>query len=162
MALFGFLPAVRQQCLGPAFRAAFAYAEEALTPGSTAHARIMALTSGSTHRHELPCGEYAVEMAYQTKTRSEGFFETHRKFIDIQVIVAGEEAMEVEQADRLAVTLPYDEGKDLIKYGDSDSPSVLRTRTGDVAVFWPADAHMPSLAVGHPSLVRKTVVKVPV
>jgi YhcH/YjgK/YiaL family protein len=162
MALFGSLPAVCQQCPDPAFRAAFAYAKEALTPGSEAHARIMALTSGSTHRHELPGGAYAVEMAYQTKPRVGGFYETHRRFIDVQVIVAGEEAMEVEHAERLAVALPYDEDRDFTKYCDSDSPSVLRTRTGDVAVFWPADAHMPSLAVNQPSLVRKTVVKVPV
>ena len=131
-------------------------------PGSAAYARIMALSGGSTHRQELPGGACAIETAYQTKTRPEGFFETHRKFVDVQVIVAGEEMMEVARADRLAVTLPYDEGRDFTKYGDSDSASVLRTQAGAVAVFWPGDAHMPSLAVSQPSLVRKTVIKVPV
>ena len=133
-----------------------------MNPGSAAHARIMALASGSTHRQELAGGAYAVEMAYQTKSRPEGFFETHRKFIDVQIVVAGEEMMEVDHADRLAVTLTYDEAKDFAKHRESESPSSLRMRAGDVAVFWPADAHMPSLAVGQPSLVRKTVIKVPV
>jgi len=162
MALFGLFSVVRQQCARSEFNAAFVYAEEALTPGSPAHVRIMALASGSTHRQELSGGAYAMEMAFLTKTRSEGFFETHRRFVDVQVVVSGEEVMEVECADRLAVTQPYDETKDFSKHEDGGFPSVLRMRSGDVAVFWPADAHMPSLAVSQPALVRKTVIKVPV
>jgi beta-galactosidase beta subunit len=34
-------------------------------------------------------------------------------------------------------------------------------QTGDAAVFWPEDAHMPSLAPKEPGLVRKAVIKVP-
>jgi YhcH/YjgK/YiaL family protein len=162
MALFGPLSVVRHQCARAEFHAAFAYAGEALKPGSAAHARIMALATGSTHREELPGGAHAIEMAYQTKTRPEGFFETHGRFIDLQVVVSGEELMEVDCADRLAVAQPYDEARDFTKHADSDSPSVLRIRPGDVAVFWPADAHMPSLAINQPSLVRKTVIKVPI
>ena len=162
MALFGTLSTVRQQCPRAGFHEAFVYAEEALDPGSAAHARITALPAGSTQRQELPGGAYAVEMAYQTKTRLEGFFETHRRFIDVQVVVDGEELMEVEHADRLAVTLPYDEVKDFAKHEASACSSMLRMRVGDVAVFWPADAHMPSLAVEQPAVVRKTVIKVPV
>jgi biofilm protein TabA len=40
--------------------------------------------------------------------------------------------------------------------------SVLRMRAGDVAIFFPADGHMPSLHWRDGGLVRKTVVKVPV
>jgi len=141
---------------------AFAYATEALIPGSIAHRRITALAEGSTHRQELAGGAYAVEMAYQSKLRPEGFFETHRKYIDVQVIVAGEELMEVTAAAGLAVTQGYDEKKDFIKYADTGMASVLRMKSGDAAVFWPEDAHMPALAVQQPVLIRKTVIKVPV
>lgn len=161
MALFGTLATVRSQCARlPEFHAAFVYAGQALTPGSAVHARITALAGGSTHRHELPGGAYAVEMAYQTKPRPEGFFETHRKYIDVQVIVAGDELMEVAAAAQLGVTQAYDEAKDVTKHADTDAASVLRVRTGDAAVFWPEDAHMPSLAVKKPGLVHKTVIKV--
>jgi beta-galactosidase beta subunit len=34
-------------------------------------------------------------------------------------------------------------------------------RAGEVAVFFPTDVHMPSLADGESSRVYKTVVKVP-
>ncbi|MDD2762389.1 MAG: YhcH/YjgK/YiaL family protein [Opitutaceae bacterium] len=163
MACFGALTQVRACCASlPEFQAAFAYALEALTAGSTAHRRITALAEGSTHRQELAGGACAVEMAYRTKSRSEGFFETHRRYIDVQVIVTGEELMEVAAAAGLAVTQDYDEASDFIKYADTGAASVLWMRPGDAAVFWPEDAHMPSLAVRHPALVRKTVIKVPV
>lgn len=154
---------VRGQCARlPEFHAALAYAEQALAPGSEIHSCIAGLASGSVHRHELAEGAYAMEMAYQTKRRPEGFFETHRKFIDVQVVVAGEELMEVAGAARLGVAQAYDEAKDMTKYADTDAASVLRARAGDVAIFWPEDAHMPALVARNPGLVRKTVIKVPV
>jgi len=70
--------------------------------------------------------------------------------------------MAVAAAAQLGITQAYDETKDLTKHADTDTASVLRVRTGDVAVFWPEDAHMPALAAKRPALVRKTVVKVPV
>jgi YhcH/YjgK/YiaL family protein len=163
MAFFGSLAAVRARCRRfSEFNSAFDYAEQALTPGSEVHSRITIMAGGSTHRHDLGGGAYAVEMAYQTKPRREGFFETHRKFIDVQVIVAGDELMEVTAAAELGISQAYDEAKDLTKYTDTSAASVLRMRTGDVAVFWPEDAHMPAVAAQEPALVRKTVVKVPV
>jgi YhcH/YjgK/YiaL family protein len=163
MAFFGPLATVRARCARfPEFHAAFLFAGEALTPGSAVFARIMGLLDGSTHRVELPGDAYVVEMVYQTKPRPEGFFETHRRFIDVQVIVAGEELMEVTDAARLRVAKAYDAKKDFTKYASTAEASVLRMRTGDVAIFWPEDAHMPSLALKEPGLVRKAVVKVPV
>ncbi len=162
MALFGTLAAVRDQCGRlPEFRAALAYAAEALTPGSAAQGRILALAEGATHREELPDGAYAVEMAYRTKSRAEGFFETHRRYIDVQVLVAGEELMEVAPVSRLPMSQPYDAARDLIRHADYAGGSVLRLAAGEVAVFWPVDAHMPALAAARAALVRKTVVKVP-
>ncbi|HUL52234.1 MAG TPA: YhcH/YjgK/YiaL family protein [Opitutaceae bacterium] len=163
MAMFGSCAAVRAQCAPfPELRAALDYAVEALTPGSETHARIAGLAGGTVHRHELGGGAHAIEMAYETKRRPEAFFETHRKFIDVQVMVAGEELMEVAPAARLTVVQAYEASRDLTKYADTDAASVLRARAADVAVFWPEDAHMPALAVKRPQLVRKTVVKVPV
>ncbi len=163
MALFGTLEIVTAQCARLAeFRAALEYAREAVTPGAPAHARLAAMAEGTTHRVELAEGAYAVEMAYRTKARPDGFFETHRRFIDLQVVVAGEELMEVAPAASLGVAQPYDEAREFTKHVDTREASVLRVGAGSAAVFWPADAHMPSLAVHEPALVRKTVVKVPV
>jgi YhcH/YjgK/YiaL family protein len=163
MAVFGPFALVRAQLRSdPRFSAAFAYVGEALQQGSAAASRIGGLAPGVTERIDLAGGAFALEQVYRPKPRPEGFFESHRQYIDVQVIVAGEELMEVEPVARLVVGTAYDSERDLIKYADTATAAVLRLRTGDAAVFFPEDGHMPSLHWRGAGLVRKTVVKVPV
>lgn len=163
MALFGSFPTVRAQAaLARNFAPAFAYLAEALTPGTPVHERILKIGAEVTERIELGGGVFVLEQAYQPKPRAEGRFESHRLFIDLQAIVAGEELMEVIETDRLRVHEDLTPGRDLLFYDDLPGASVLRLRAGEVAVFFPADAHMPSLSARVPGLVRKAVVKVPV
>jgi biofilm protein TabA len=163
MALFGPFAVVRDRCARwPEFRTAFAYAGQTLIAGSPAQARLRALAEGATHRRKLAGGAHAIEMAYLTKPRSEGQFEAHQRYIDVQVMVAGEELMETAAAGPLGVLQAYDPETDVILFAHPVAASGLRLRAGDVAVFWPEDAHRPSLAPHQPALVRKTVIKVPV
>ena len=164
MAIFGSLSTVRAQCRGLAyFDPAFAYLDELATPGSPARRRLEALAAGESGRVELAGGMYAIEQVYRSKPRAEGFFESHRKFIDIQVVLVGEEIMEVAEIGHLPVKAPFDADKDVIIYGDFPGASVLRFRAGEAGVYFPADGHMPGLmGAGGAQLVRKTVVKVPV
>jgi biofilm protein TabA len=163
MALFGSLATVRAQLAHAThFQAAFAYLDDVFTPGSAARARIMAVEPGKSGRVELAGGAFALEQAYFTKTRSQAFFESHRAYIDVQVIVSGEELLEVADVAKLAVSEDLTPGKDLIKYHMFDAASVLRLGAGEAAVFFPVDGHMPSLAIQSPGLVHKTVIKVPV
>jgi biofilm protein TabA len=162
MALFGPFAQVRDQIRDVRFTVALAYVAEMLRPGSAAQSRIGLLGVGQTERIDLAAGAFALEQAYEPKQRPDGFFESHRTYIDVQVIVAGEELMEVEDISRLTVAQPYLAERDLIKYADTAVASVLRMRTGDLAIFHPEDGHMPSLYWRGSGLVRKTVVKVPV
>lgn len=164
MALFGSLATVRAQLAGsPSFERTLAYVEEILRPGSPSQKRLLAVPEGETERVELGEGVFALEQAYVAKPRAEGRWEAHRVYIDVQVIVTGDELMEVAETSRLVVTEDRTPEKDVLFFGNYDGGSVLRMRAGDIAVFYPIDAHKPSLAAGNPAaLVRKTVVKVPV
>jgi biofilm protein TabA len=163
MAIFGPLAAVKNQLASDArFAPALAYVADALRTESEVHARIGRIAAGVTERVELSGGSFALEQVYEPRLRPEGFFESHRKYADVQVIVAGEELMEVEDVSRLVVSQPFLAERDLIKYADTTVASVLRMRSGDIAVFFPEDGHMPSLRWRGAGLVRKTVVKVPV
>lgn len=164
MAVFGTLATVREQ-LPPSsrFAVALAYVDELLRPGSPAHVRLQAITAGNSQRVELAEGVFVMEQAYQTKPRSEGFFESHRAHIDVQVMLAGEEVMEVVDAGRIRVRVPFQPERDLVLYEDTSAASGWRMHPGEIAVFFPADVHMPGLRSGaESSLVRKAVVKVPV
>lgn len=162
MAIFGPFAQIRSQIGDPRFAAALVYAGEILQAGSAANRRLKGIAAGTTERVELGGGSFALEQPYEPKQRPDGFFESHRKFIDVQVMVEGEELMEVEDISRLTVSQDYIPERDFTKYADTATASVLRMRAGDVAVFFPEDGHMPSLRWRGPGLVRKTVVKVPV
>ena len=163
MAIFGSIATVRAQLARHAhFDTAFAYLDEFARPGSAALARLQAVTTGESNRIELAGGVFALEQAYLTKRRPEGRMESHLKYIDIQVIFAGEECLAVIDIARLTVTENLTPAKDLIFYRDSDAASLLRIGAGEAAVFYPADGHLGGLAIGAPALVRKVVLKVPV
>lgn len=164
MAIYGTVQTVKAQSpRTPAFAKAWAYVEELLQPGSAAHQRMMALTAGSSQKHELGDGVFTIEQAYDTKPRAEGFFESHRKNIDVQVIFAGTETMEALDIAHAKVRDAYVEQKDLIVFEDAAGASLLKLGAGDVAVFFPADVHMPGIrSSASPVLVRKAVVKIPV
>ena len=163
MALFGSLTTVRSQLApSPAFDAAFAYVERALTPGTEEARRIAAVPEGRTERVELGGGVFALEQAYAAKPVAEGKWEAHERFIDVQVVVAGRELMGVVETSRLTLTEDMRAERDLMFFAPLEGGSTLRVGAGGVAVFFPADGPMPSLADGESVLVRKTVVKVPV
>lgn len=162
MAIFGSPSTVRAQtAASPRLQAALDYVDKLLRRDSPERARIFALPAGGTVKVDLGEGMFAIDAAYLSKPRAEVFFETHRKYIDVQAILEGEESMEIADLGRLTLDVPYDAERDLIKYQDYAPTSVLRARAGEVMVFFPVDGHL-SRAVTQPVLVRKTVVKVPV
>jgi len=163
MALFGTLGTVRAQLFeNKHFESALAHAALALTAGSPVSERVYRLPPGETLKVELGGGVFALEQAYETKASPEVRWESHRRSIDVQVIVSGAELMEVGDTGMLPVSEDLTPEKDVIFYAAGSPGSMLRMGAGDTAVFFPIDAHRPSLAVSEPRLVRKVVVKVPV
>ncbi len=147
----------------PMFAEAFEYLRHCFTKGTAEYTRLHAMAEGETRRIELRDGVYAMESVYLTRAREDCFFESHRRYIDVQALAEGEEAIEVLPVDRLRVAVDYVPDKDIVRYGDTDFASRLRLVPGDLAFLFPPDGHMPCLRSGNaPVLVRKTVVKVPV
>jgi YhcH/YjgK/YiaL family protein len=164
MAIFGtYSTVLAQSATDGRFAAAHRYAADVLDPNSAAHRRIHGIAVGVTERIDLAGGAFALEQVYQTRPRAEAFFESHRKYIDVQLIVAGAEDMEVEDTGRLVVAQPYLAERDLIKYAMAEGASRLAMEAGFAAIFFPVDGHLTTLhAAPGPALVRKAVVKVPV
>jgi len=164
MALYGSLAALRGQApRTDGFAAALAYVEELLRSGSPIQERVRRLTNGDVEKIELGGGAFVLEQGYETRLRADGFFESHRKYVDIQALLDGEELMEVADIARMTLRQPYNEDRDLIIYEDSSDVSLLRVFPGQAAIFFPEDVHMPTLRIrSDPVSVRKCVIKVPV
>lgn len=104
---------------------------------------------------------FAIVQRYETIITDVPRFEYHRKYIDIQYIVSGEEVIGWAPAERMTVTEAYDGDKDIC-FGtvpDSEETPVY-LKEGQLAVLYPEDGHAPKLAAGRPSHVFKIVVKV--
>lgn len=164
MALFGTIATVRAQAPQTAvFQAAFAHVAELLRAGSAAWSHLQALGVGESRRVELEHGVFAMDQVYATKPRAEGIFESHRSYIDLQVVIEGGELIEVLDLADSTVRQAYDAERDFLLHADSPQASTLRLGAGHAAILYPADVHMPSLRLeGEAVLVRKTVVKIPV
>jgi len=112
-------------------------------------------------RHEIDGDRLFVMISdYDTKPPEEGFFEAHRKYIDVQHVIEGIERIGYANVADLRVTQAYDEENDFLKLeGDGDP---LTFPAGAFVILFPDDAHMPGLALNDPHPVRKAVVKVAV
>lgn len=121
---------------------------------------------------ETECGKtfldgdrlFVIVDSYETKARDAAKLETHRKYVDIQVMISGEESHEVFPKNELTVSEPYNPERDAEFYR---IPETFRTRvnlhSGDFAVYFPEDGHMPCLMSGsRPEKIKKVVVKIAV
>ncbi|WP_374123674.1 YhcH/YjgK/YiaL family protein [Leptotrichia hongkongensis] len=98
---------------------------------------------------------------YFTKSENEKFWESHKKYLDVQIMINGTEKVAINDIRDMEVK-SFDEEKDLtILEGDKAFDIVMKT--GDVLVFFPNDAHKPELNVSEnddSGNIRKIVTKV--
>jgi YhcH/YjgK/YiaL family protein len=107
---------------------------------------------------------FASFSAYATSPREQRRFEAHRKYIDIQMVLEGEEAIDVSLENDLVPLETYNPERDVAFF---ESPpahlySPLAMKPGRVAVFFPRDAHRPGCNLHGGSQVRKVIMKVQV
>ena len=137
---------------GPAWNAAFDFLKT-LTPETETGKRLI---QGDRLFAGVDC--------YETKSRAAAKLETHRKYVDIQVLLSGEEVIEIFPKQELTVSTPYNPEKDAEFYQvPSETRAKVTLSPGQFVVFLPEDAHMPCLMAGDsPQPVKKVVIKVAV
>ena len=101
---------------------------------------------------------YCTRFTYETIPQEESFFEAHRRYLDIHIMVEGEERVDVNRPEDLTLT-EAQEGNDFYAYqGESWHSAVLRP--GAFLVVFPGDAHRIKVQVDGPKTVSKAVFKV--
>lgn len=95
-----------------------------------------------------------------TKPLSEGDFESHQKYIDLQIILEGSEEVAWHDVRDLKVTIPYEEAGDKQKLSGDREHHMLISK----GMFWaafPWDGHRPVCHTDEPHTYRKIVMKLP-
>ena len=107
---------------------------------------------------------FAILQRYNPRLEVEGKPEAHRQYIDIQYIVDGSEEIGwCPMSPELVVDDDYDAEKDIVFFRNLVPESSIVLQSGDFAILFPVDIHMPCGAIDNISApVTKVVVKVAV
>lgn len=93
------------------------------------------------------------------RPRDKAMLEVHRKYIDIHIPLTDDESIGWAPLDSLKKPFnQYDDDKDIQFFCDS-AHTIVRVRPGDIAIFFPNDAHGPNIGVG---FHKKICIKIPV
>ena len=101
---------------------------------------------------------FAIVNEYETKAESDAKPETHKKYIDIQLMVSGTEYMGYMPLVGQQSSEAYNPDKDIEFY---QLPcNLVEVSEGMFAIFYPQDIHQPSVLKDSSAPVKKVVVKV--
>ena len=115
-------------------------------------------------RYDITDKIYANIDTYVRKGEYEAALESHRKYIDLQFLLYGEERIDYINIDGLDPLSPYDYEKDIIFYKRPKvEVSSLYLNGRNFAIFFPRDAHAPQITtLALQNNVKKVVVKIAV
>lgn len=118
----------------------------------------------------MPLGRVEIEgdniwaniQEYQTKLPQEGRLEAHRKYIDIQFIIKGEEKLGCLNIAQTLEDTPYNTEDDVefLKAKEGEDINFIKAKEGDFLIFFGHDAHMPCICADVPKYLKKAVVKI--
>ncbi|WP_072569553.1 N-acetylneuraminate anomerase [Enterobacter sp. SA187] len=129
-----------------ALRQALALAPEQLSPG----------------RHELAGAACFMNvMHYSTQLPDTKKAELHRQYVDVQVVLTGEEQIFYGAAGSARECEEWHDADDYQLCQHIDNQQRLTLRAGMFAVFMPGEPHKPGCTMGRESEVKKAVIKVP-
>lgn len=104
---------------------------------------------------------FAIVNEYDTVDTATEQMESHKKYIDIQYMVAGSELIGHDFLKDQVPSKAYDETADYQLF--AEHPMFFsRLEKGMFAIFFPTDLHMPNIKVSTPMPVKKVVIKIAV
>lgn len=109
-------------------------------------------------KYEIDENCYVVVSEYNT-LEPNGLFEGHLKYVDLQVIIDGEEYVHVQEKDKCELEKAYDESKDAAFY-KTETWHTYYLGKGFFVVFDKEDLHRPCVKVWETKKVKKYVFKI--
>lgn len=122
----------------------------------------------NTDLYSLACGSYEIKgkeiyalvNEYNSKELSEGKVEAHKKYIDLQYVIRGEENIGYALKNNQDFLEPYNPEKDFILY--KADVTLFPMKEGMFMILFPDDLHMPGIKLCESIPVKKLVIKIAV
>ena len=117
------------------------------------------LASFEKGSHEIDGERLFVNIVeYTTTAAKERFWEAHRKYLDVHVMLHGTEQIDLNFIQNLDVKEFVEKDDFLPMDGEKNSSVVLRD--GDFLICYPSDGHRTAVAVDGPETVYKAIFKI--
>lgn len=108
-------------------------------------------------RYDISDNIYVNVQTYETKDDAQ--YEAHRRYIDIQYMIKGCESAMVTDYSNCLPMVEYNELND-VEFLASKECETYNLNENEFFVFFPHDAHKPSLKTDKNTVVKKAVIKV--
>ena len=102
---------------------------------------------------------YVNRASYSTAEPDARIWEAHERYVDIHVVLAGEELFHVSAISNMSCTTPYDAEKEAAFYA-GEPEAVVRLLPGYFLVCFPQDVHKSGVRRAVESEVQKIICKV--
>lgn len=83
---------------------------------------------------------YSIQ-SYKTKPSEECRLESHRKYVDIQMMIKGEELIDLADIASLNLQEDYDDTKDIMFWEIPQRMARVKIKSGDYIILYPENAH---------------------
>lgn len=111
-------------------------------------------------------GSYEIEgqnlfvniVSYETKKREERFWEAHKKYIDLHLMLSGTERIDLNFIENMEQE-DFVEKDDFLPLKGEPNGDVVLT-DGDFLICYPEDGHRTAVMVGESSVIKKAIFKI--
>lgn len=101
---------------------------------------------------------FGVGLNYKTKPEIDCLWESHKKYLDVHVILEGEEIINVSEISQMEISKPYVADSDYMLFNGIKEQSIHLTK-GSFLVLYPNEVHQTAVMIEHESAVKKVVFK---
>lgn len=124
-----------------------------------AYAKSHDLASYEKGSHEIDGDRLFVNIVeYTTTTPVERFWEAHKNYLDVHVMIHGTEQIDLNFIQNMDVKEFVEKDDFLPMEGEKNSSVILRD--GDFLICYPGDGHRTAVAVDGPEQIKKAIFKV--
>lgn len=124
-----------------------------------AYAKEHDLASYEKGSHEIDGDRLFVNVVeYTTTTAEERFWEAHRQYLDLHLMLRGTEQIDLNFIQNMDVKDFVEKDDFLPMDGEKNSSVILRD--GDFLICYPSDGHRTAVAVDEPETIKKAIFKI--
>ena len=105
-------------------------------------------------------GENLYVNVQEYKPKTDADYEAHKRYADIQYMIKGSEKIGVTNINNCETVIPYKEESDIEFLKNKSKDVYTDLNKGEFMIFYPEDAHKPSIMNEYTGVVKKAVVKV--